>query len=164
MLQLMKFYGEGSIPALKNERTIFQDGDKIVSLPTREVSVWMSKTSSDIQRQLDERYPDYVIDKSDICGVLVISRKVLHRADVDNQVTTFQEALQGVIVPPRENLGDRFVRGITPVVLKNYRDSWAAYLWKSEAASTLEGQLSEYITAYNEIMRTFEKVDDGLEL
>lgn len=117
-----KFVVRGPISALKNDRRPIQKPDgTVISVPNAAVKRNVKHIQAAFQRQLPEYTDDAILfDGSKevaflaLIGVYARTEKTIPNKDTDNMLTTLQEAMQGVIIPPAQNKGDRIVSGPLP--------------------------------------------------
>lgn len=116
-----KFIIRGPISALKNDRAPIQTKDgRLISVPNATVQRNVKHIQASFQRQMQKFTDEPILFEGvevaflAVIGVYTAKATTIPNKDTDNMVTTIQEAMQGTIVPPASNKGDRLVKSPFP--------------------------------------------------
>lgn len=142
-----KFIIRGPISALKNDRKPIQTKDgRVISVPNNTVQKNVKHIQAAFQRQMAKYTEEPILFEGvevaflAVIGVYAAKATTIPNKDTDNMVTTIQEAMQGTIVPPASNKGDRLVK--SPFAHRRHftnRNLVYSVVWVWESTGTAAG-------------------------
>ena len=158
----IKFIIPGVVPALKNRRAAYvTKNGGIATRPNFDVERSVLSIKAAFNRQLESLgLPRPLITEPHQAAVFMVvgvhSVSNIPNQDLDNAVTTLQEAMQGSVLPGPEHKGDRLVYGLVcvrrPFAERRLVHS-VVYVWASDRPS-----VDRFIKEAGEFLRYLEHV------